>query len=100
MLGPALQQLFSELHQFDARHRSSFENQLHSELLLLKQGFEEIERMAQRVGGAELLHFRALTVGPLGAPSAPILNDLADNEVATWFSTKCSKADCPNKRIK
>jgi len=104
MLGPALQHLLNELDKFKPEQRSDFENQLHRELTAVSQSLDNVRRI-------DLRGIAATAVGALAAVRTSVdtlhafslevdlgSGGLGSGDVDTVTNTKCSKADCPNKR--
>jgi hypothetical protein len=107
MLGPALRQLFLELDKFAASKRSTFENDLHRELLQVAEMLGAAQRAVSPVLDTVQVESFSISgirrsIAEMPTPKTYFDLDLgsAPPSVPITLATKCSNKDCPNKRIK
>ena len=101
MLGPALGRLFLAINEVEAGQRNDFEKELHRELMEVSQSLDHLE-LTGGVKSSGVTPELATAAGDL-KKSLTVLGfstGLGTGNVPTNVNTKCSKTDCPNKRIK
>jgi hypothetical protein len=107
MLGPALRQLFLELDKFASSERTTFENDLHRELLQVAQMLGAAQRAVSPILSTIQIESFSLSgirqsITEMLTPKTYVDLDLgsAPPPVPITLTTQCSYPKCPNKRIK